>query len=342
MRHSTKDTVIRPVSKAAFWHEKITIDDMTDEDMSAFQIWLEEDPDNEWDFAECSEIWAASESFDFWSAVEHQEGAVHVKPVYFWKNIQNRKIYGIVSAMAACLLILFLLRPYGYSGQIYETDVGEQRVVVLADGSRVHLNTATRLNVNYSDQKRDISLLAGEAFFDVAKDAMRPFEVAAGHALVRAIGTHFYVRTEKGQVQVTVTEGRVEVSSPQSLGEGESPLKLIAGQQLNYDAAGVISPVRKMATKRAIAWRSGNINFSGTPLTEVLAEINRYTKTPIIIGDERLKEYKVSGAFRIDEIDTLIDGLEHAFPIVALRKDGKIILVAKNTKLPINPPNNQI
>lgn len=342
MRHSTKDSVIRPVSRAAFWHEKITMGDMSDDDMSAFQTWLEADPANERDFAECSEIWAASESFDFWSASEYQETAAYEKPRRFWQKMRDRKIYAMVAAMAACLLILFLVRPYDYSGQSYETAVGEQRVVVLADGSRVHLNTATRLNVKYSDQKRDIILLTGEAFFDVAKDADRPFEVAAGKGLVRAVGTHFYVRSEKGQVQVTVTEGKVEVGSLQSFDEGTERPNLVAGQQLDYGADGVISPVRKMETNRAIAWRSGKINFSGTPLIEVLAEINRYSRTPIIIGDEKLKDYKVSGAFKIDEIETLIDGLEYAFPIIALRQDGKIILVKKDKKPSTTSLKNQI
>ena len=99
---------------------------------------------------------------------------------------------------------------YGTRGQVYETRRGEMRVVTLADGSTVSLNTKSRMKVIYSAERRLIRLDEGEALFDVAKDALRPFVVRAGDTDVAAIGTSFVVQRLTGAaVEVLFKSGIV-------------------------------------------------------------------------------------------------------------------------------------
>ncbi len=329
------DMTIRPTSRAAYWYEKNLSGDMSDADMETFEAWLDADTENERAYADCSQVWAMSGSLPFWDGAEV-------------KGPENRRAESAAPAangrpwkymlMAACLAFACLFGAanyWGYLGEHFETAVGEQRLLKLADGSTVHMNTATELSVHYLPGRRLIKLTSGEAWFDVAKEPDRPFEVSAGPGLVRALGTAFAIRTHEGAVKVTVSAGKVELVQEQLAanlrGPHETP-KLVAGEQLDYGARGLLSEVHQVEIGKTMAWRSGKVNFSDASLVEVLEEMNRYSRIPFVIGDEALNAHRLSGVFRIDDIETLLKGLEYAVPVTITRQGDRIVLTARTTE----------
>ena len=222
-----------------------------------------------------------------------------------------------------------LFDPAASSG-VYITAVGETKRQVLSDGSVITLNTNTQVQVSYTDKQRKVSLLQGEANFDVAKNTQQPFVVYAGQGLVRAVGTAFNVRLSEagdvGLVDVIVTEGRVKVRSryaepyEQPLA-GQHPLSqrlMDAGQRVQYsDASELVEaiPTEEEALLRKLAWQKGSLVFKGETLAQAVAEISRYTDKRLTIADASLKSLQVGGRYKTDDIDSLLSSLAEVMNI---------------------------
>ena len=203
----------------------------------------------------------------------------------------------------------------------YMTALGEQRSILLSDGSVVELNTQSQLNVYYTDATRLVELVAGEAVFDVAKDSTRPFRVDAGTAIVEAVGTRFNVYRQNAQTVVTVVEGRVAVSQPKpsakasgTQGPGaitELPVvELAPGNQVAVSAAGAISAPAAVDTRKATAWTERRLVFDGDTLATVARELNRYNRQQLTIADPALAQRTISGVFNANDPHTLFTFLE--------------------------------
>jgi transmembrane sensor len=229
-------------------------------------------------------------------------------------------------ALAASLLALVGAGAIGvYASQptVIATRTGEQRTTTLDDGSRIALNTASHVTVRFSRGERRVSLDQGEAMFDVTHDAARPFIVQAGDEQIKALGTNFVVRRDGDQVRVTLIRGRVEVTRA-----GERPQLLAVlnpGDRVSAlpDRAPVLDrPILDTVT----AWRRGEILFHETPLSEAIAEVNRYGKVHVVVRDARLGALPISGVFTTD------DAAEFAAAIAQLhglhvRRDGEMLLL---------------
>jgi transmembrane sensor len=179
------------------------------------------------------------------------------------------------------------------------TGKGETKVVALKDGSVVTLNTASEIQVNYSDALRAVELVQGEVLFDVAKNKTRPFVVSAGDTNVRAVGTSFTVRRlEAAPVQVLVREGVVEVFKPAT---DTAPLRVAANsmaeapQNETAIAAKSLPPAQ---LRRQLAWQKGQIAFEGETLAQAAAEFARYSDTKIVIDDPALAREEIAGLFK--------------------------------------------
>jgi transmembrane sensor len=176
------------------------------------------------------------------------------------------------------------------------TTVGEIREVPLVDGSRVTLDTASRIAIDYRPQTRIVRLESGEALFEVARDPKRPFVVQAGDVRVRAVGTAFLVRRRSAtDVDVTVTRGAVEVWR-----ETQRPpevVRLKAGSGTSLTGASIAPPQQLSTTEleRATEWKSGVLDLNGRTLAQAAAEINRYHRHPVVVADPRLGGEKLVG-----------------------------------------------
>lgn len=215
------------------------------------------------------------------------------------------------------------------AGNRYVTKVGERREVTLPDGSRVALNTGSILEVDYSRERRDVRLLAGQALFHVAKDKGRPFVVAAGNRLITATGTAFDVEIKKGGgVAVLLVEGhvRVDAARPEGLARVIPWLdreELEPGQRLV--AAGGDIVVASGDVERETAWNRGVIIFRDDRLADAVAEINRYSTTRLVVEDPRIGDLLVSGVFPTGREEDFIAALTAVHPVVADRRSPDAI-----------------
>jgi transmembrane sensor len=177
---------------------------------------------------------------------------------------------------------------------------GQQLDLALPDGSRLRLDTATRIAVTLYRQRREVRLTEGQVLFQVQGDAARPFDVLAGAVKVTVVGTRFSVRHTAGVpgaggVRVAVDRGRVRVSGG---AESAAPaVELGAGQQLGADAAGRLSPVSAVPPAGIAPWRDGRIFFDDVPLAQALAEFERYGATGLRVRDPAVAAMRVTGTF---------------------------------------------
>jgi transmembrane sensor len=225
------------------------------------------------------------------------------------------------SAIAAAVLIAIVLPLFIGRGQTYDTRRGEIRVVSLDDGSVMTLNTASRARVSFDASAREIRLTAGEALFEVAADADRPFVVRAADQRIVALATKFSVRHDAGTLQVMVTEGKVRVegasahardpagssnepSSHQSTRSArEAPVILTAGAVAQ--ATGNNLTIRHKAPAELVnhdlAWRDGRIAFESETLAAAATAFARYSPIRIVIDDPAVANMEITGLFTAND-----------------------------------------
>lgn len=226
-------------------------------------------------------------------------------------------------AVAALAGGLWWLDPV-YRQEHYATAVGERREVLLADGSSLTLDTASRVDIAWGLRSRQATLAAGRALFAVAPASYRPFEVAAGDSRVRVVGTVFEVRRDEHQVAVSVIEGKVRVG----LRQAPEALLLTRGERV-INRGGELGPVQAGDTEAA-AWAAGQLVFERTPLREALAELQRYREQPIRLHGEAVGGLEISGVFDTARSEQLLNQLPAILPLRVIRlADGSVEIVAR-------------
>jgi transmembrane sensor len=250
------------------------------------------------------------------------------------------------AALAAALVagVFLTWRQTTHDARAYnltaQTEVGGLRTLALPDGSVARLNTDSALDIIYKPTERRVQLARGEASFTVAKDSHRPFLVEARGVTVRAVGTEFVVRLRAAAVDVLVTEGRVRVenAAAESLLPARPPVPATAAQpapaavlsagekvlvplgRAAPEAAAAVTEVAPAQIARTLAWRERRLIFEDTPLSEVVAEFNRYIKHRLVIEDPELGRRKFGGTFHPERHETLVALLEQSFDVVAERR----------------------
>jgi transmembrane sensor len=231
--------------------------------------------------------------------------------------------------------------PRPMFSEMLRTGVGETRVTTLADGSTATLNTNSRIVVFYAPLARDVYLSYGEASFDVARDPARPFNVHAGKRVLQAWGTSFNVRVySEDNVELTVMDGTVKIlyapqqplNTPERLRDDFMHVDTIVSSQEAAFIEPSMQTIRKLEPSEVdsrLAWRRGEVVFQGEPLEAVLAEVSRYTNTRFVIGDEKLRDVRIGGYFKVGEIENFLASLRENFLIDWQRdQDGRIVLTA--------------
>lgn len=210
--------------------------------------------------------------------------------------------------------------------EVFHTRAGERSTLRLDDGSVVTLNSRSELRVKYGKGVRALTLVAGEALFEVAKEK-RPFVVTVGRREVVALGTAFDIRTDARQFRLTMVEGKVNVRPADGARSGRGVLALVAGQQMTggHDSAAVA--VTHIDPGKEIAWLDGRIHFEDEPLTEAVEEINRYATRRIVVGDRSLNRFLINGSFRTGQSDNFVMAVTSYYPIVATTgPQGEVVL----------------
>lgn len=218
---------------------------------------------------------------------------------------ETRFTWRLVAAAASLILgsigVWRSLQP-----DTYATAVGEQHSIALPDGSVVQLDASSRIRVRLSKSERDVDLLEGQALFQVAHDAGRPFIVRSGTALVRAVGTQFDVYRKKRGTIITVIEGQVAVAPPEpGTIKAHSMILLSAGEQVTVLPESVSQPTRANMTATQ-AWMQRRLVFDSTPLSEVVDEFNRYNTHKLVVDDPELQKLEIIGVFSSTDPGSLI------------------------------------
>jgi transmembrane sensor len=304
----------------------------SDTDRRAFEAWYAADPAHAHAFDKAARVWrvlpqAAETDFIEAARSEARNAVQMLRQDARRVSWRGRAAFASLALVAAIGTGLWQLRVDSVEPAVAaaQTARGEQRILTLSDGTRVTLAAASELDWAIAPDARRLTLRRGQAFFEVATDAARPFVVAAGGAgTVTALGTAFDVRVEPGDVTVTLLEGRIAVQ-PATLPDTVAtdvvaPTIVAAGEQVAISKAGVTPP--RPARSEATAWRVGKLVFVETSLDEVVSEINRYSTRQVSIGDERLRTVRVNGVFRTANIDALVQALAASFPLRAV-EDGR-------------------
>jgi transmembrane sensor len=308
-------------------------------DPEAFEAWLRQDPRHRRAVEELSKVWETLDGIAA-SPLVAAPGLPAVQEIA--RGTTRRPLWIAAAAAAAATgLAVAVWMNRGSETQVLQTAVGQHRNVVLADGSVVSLNTNTIVETNFGRDLRAIYLRKGEAHFEVTHDRSRPFLVHAGDAIVRAVGTEFEVRLRADQhVDVLVNEGRVEVApdvaeAPAAVAvvnERSHPITIAhavnAGQALSTATTNyAVVPVSPEQVSSELAWREGAVVFDSAPLSEAIAEIQRYTDARIVISDASIATLPVGGRFKTDDLQGFLNGLETALPIAIRRTDSGVIFV---------------
>lgn len=309
--------------EAAAWFTRLSRRRVSTDDVRAFSAWRR-DPDNARAYQRVEAVWTASETLSAdadISALTAEALARPDKPERArTRNAGFLKPLGGVAVALAVVLgagLWVVNRPLDYA-----TAVGEQRTLRLEDGSRVILDTDTRLQVRLSADARSVTLVRGQAFFDVEGDPERPFTVSAGGTRVTAIGTRFDVRRLGDGARVVLVEGRVAVRDADTP-KGDWALR--PGQQVVTTARRpAVTPVDAV---RATSWTTGRLIFDGVPIRDAVAEVNRYSERKLALRAPAIAEIPVSGAFDTGDVDGFVAALEDLYPVTVERQpDGGLVL----------------
>jgi len=256
----------------------------------------------------------------------------------------RRKLSAIRLAASAAVIMMALMIGFilFYPGeQVFIAEKGERPLIELPDGSTAHLNSNSRITVDYSRGERRIKLAYGEATFTVSKDQNRPFKVDAGAGSATALGTEFNVKNRSTNVTVTVFSGTVlvahspmqDIKRPTDVSADSIGRLLESGQQVHYhQRLGEVHTLPTEQLARTASWRDGRLFFNNETLENVIHEISHYTAKKLIIADGSLQSLRVGGVFKVDDIDSVINILETALPVKAVSVSPELtMLIEKKT-----------
>jgi transmembrane sensor len=328
---------------AAEWFVRLQSTEVSLEETLAWQAWLHDNPANAQAFARIEEISHALRDVPAPAAApaavlarDRYDASI---PIAEWKPRRAQRWPWAALGVAASFLLVALVFAFWKTPaetNAFETEIGENRSVTLADGSIIALGGDTRIEVAMSDHVRAIELTRGEALFKVAKDSARPFKVRAGDATIVAVGTEFNVERDSDRAVVSVTEGRVVVNPvsgllPVSLLQEFKPklrsVRVSAGQQTTAGSAGIEEPTKM--EDPATGWQIGHLAFHLQPLRYVLEDVNRYAHKPIVLETESMGALIITGTVERENIGGWVKSLEHAFDLQATEEADQIVLRAR-------------
>lgn len=316
------------LAEAAVWITRLHSDDRDKAMEAGFREWLNANPDNARAFELHTEVWEDTPNLRRVVPFAHDVAAEPARHFRF-----PLAAAALAAGLAAVAAVGLWTGVFGPDRNGVSTRIGEQRFLALEDGSRVFLNTATKVEVHYGDAERRIELKSGEALFDVAKDVTRPFIVRAGNREVRALGTSFVVRQDGDVTAVTLVEGKVAVSeagtaeSAQRLEAKSTTVSLTPGQRVIFERT-TTPKVDTPSLDTTTAWRRGQVVLDGTPLSRAVEEMNRYNAVKLVVRDPEVSALPVDGLFQAGDSMSFASAVAMRYGLQIIEGEGEIALVA--------------
>jgi ferric-dicitrate binding protein FerR (iron transport regulator) len=294
--------------QALDWWTRLRGDHVTAQQRNTFELWRA-DPLNANAYQNVETLWQLLE-----------QPAHAVRRSKRRRPVSRRGIY----AAAACLVLAFacvmlMTPPVNTWGSDYATATGQQQDITLADGSQLHLDSDSAVDITLNSDERRVHLLRGRVFLEVSHDG-RPFVVRTEHTRVQVLGTAFSVSRGAAEDEITLLRGHVEVmvdGQHQPLQPGEQ-LKVIGGQ---------IQPPVAVDADRLLAWRDGQLRVRNAPLREVLDELMRYQGGRVIWLDDQAAQRPISASFNLKQIDTALDALISTQKLRTIALTRRVLIV---------------
>ena len=208
----------------------------------------------------------------------------------------------------------------------FSTPVGGRRTIPLVDGSKVELNTATVVRTAVDDRRREVWLDRGEAYFEVAHLAGRPFVVHAGDRTVTVLGTKFSVRRDGEKVTVSVIEGRVKIDDARQPDQVPTAIITAGDVAIAQGSSTLLAARSEDGVAADLAWRDGILNFDHTSLADAAAQFNRYNSKQIVIADADTGEIRIGGTFQAANVDAFVRLLHEAYGLRVTASSNQVKL----------------
>lgn len=340
-------------AEAAAWFTTMHSGDVDRETREEFEAWLHADRAHKIAYREFEQVYRDLDFVAEEAGVDIGASLGRRRSLLEWlipEWVRKPLIGGgaaLASVAVAAFAVMTVLQP-SYTAPVdeplmaapeevpdYVTEIAQIRELVLEDGSVVTLGAKSRIQTEFTPTRREVTLLEGEAFFEVATDENRPFFVAAQDTLVRVVGTKFDVKRSADIVHVSVLEGVVEVIKPSNLGEALSSTGadhsdkqvLTAGERVSSARRVALPQARQVDQVEPGAWRKGRLAYEDASLAEIIADLNRYHDQPIRIASSEIGDLRSTLAFRTSEIEQVFDVLAAIHPVEVDRSaDGEIVV----------------
>lgn len=318
-------------AEAAAWVARLHGPNRTGDVEAGLRRWLADDPEHPAALELLTDIWERSTRLRR-RPIEH---------VARWQLVGFRLSFSrAVFATLAVAVLAITGTAYWLHSDVTATGIGELRTLTLEDGTRVHMNANTRIIVRYGKALRQVQLVGGEALFEVTHNSKWPFVVTVDGHRIRDLGTEFDVLSERNKLAVTLVEGKVTVSSTTGGGGIPSPLPAFPGPPAAVSRQGItLSPGERLTFSAdqmpqidrpsldlVTAWERGQVVLDDTPLTEAVAEMNRYSSRRIVISPA-MRSIRVSGVFEIGDSASFAAALARTYHLnESTRSGGDIVL----------------
>lgn len=319
---------------------------LSERDIVAVRQWMAADEDNAVVLLQMAALWDRMDTLSRLADVVPRSAPKVVRHARVWMAAAAAVLVAVLVGLWGLGTTVWRDGSHGRAEDIvttdpttYETPVGAQSTVKLSDGTRIILNTDTRIRVRYTAHRRLLLMDRGEIHVDVAHDRSRPLSVVAGNRVIQAVGTAFTVKIDSAQqIDVVVTDGRVRVGvrPTRATESSTAPPELLSDASLSVAQGEEVmlgSPNEAVKTltpediRVRLSWRDGNLIFRGEALVDAVDEISRYTPVEFVFMTNDLEKVRIAGLFKAGDVEGFLAALRANFGIEFERIDNKKILL---------------
>lgn len=311
-------TALQTEEIAARWLLRQEEDGWSDADQADLDAWLEAAPEHKVAYWRLEQGW---QKVDRLAALRSPPAPDRRERPF----LRSWRPAAVAASIAACLAVSVMVPPSTLLiHKTYTTEIGGRQSVPLADGTKVELNTQTKLRTAVTPKGREVWLDRGEAYFEVAHDASRPFVVHAGAKTVTVLGTKFSVRRDGDRVEVAVVEGRVRVADTAPTTTMPPPVLTRGDMVIAQGPSTLVTPRSVERVTSELAWRQGLLTFDQSTLAEAASEFNRYNRKKLVIADAQVAQMRIGGSFEAENVDAFVRLLQQAYGLKVI--DGSDVV----------------
>jgi transmembrane sensor len=309
----------RAAHEARRWFVRLHGGSVSDREQRQHLAWMQASPENAKAYVNVLAAWTSV-------------GSVKAAPAAPTYSSAQSPRWAVAATLLAGVLVGALTVGGEFSRPVlYATAVSEVQQIELPDRSRIELAPGSAVTVAMTWRQRNVRLERGEAFFVVAHERWRTFRVDSSRAQVQVHGTQFNVHTGPDGTRVDVAEGVVHVTpQDQNVSSAQRPAELTRGESVSVTDAGALTRLERMDPKLVSSWRNGRLVYRDTPVSTVVADINRYSDRLVVVNDPGIAAMRVTALFRADDPESILAGLGRVLPIKTVPMGSNQLALVSN------------